>query len=446
MSNLLRVGYARRCITPKESVPLGGYGNSAARMSVRVLSDIYATCIAFSDETDKPVLLFHNDLLNIVSQIFDPIRQAIADAAGISLVHVLVAATHTHSGPDIRCEHEAIDRYLPYLKEQMVECALAALADRKSATIAVTSTKTKNMSYVRHYVLEDGSYKGVSLNIFSTSPVAYHSSEPDGTFQLVKFIREGGKDVVLANWQAHPHLTGFGKADLSADVVGVLRDELERELDCQFAYFSGASGNLNILSFEQHENFFPDYLDHGRELARYALEAAQHFTSVASGPVRLQTHTAVEPLRPVDENMLDAARDVRDFFAKNNIYRESMHYAVSKGFHSQYHATMMLRRYDMIKQGGNECMIPMYALRVGDVGFVTVPYEMFDTNGKYIRDFSPFAATIVATCANDNASYIPSAYGYLNDCYEGDVALVGPGAGERLAQKYVKMLEQLWEE
>ena len=85
----------------------------------------------------------------------------------------------------------------------------------------------------------------------------------------------------------------------------------------------------------------------------------------------------------------------------------------------------------------------MYAFSVGDVAFITAAYEMFDTNGKYIRDFSPFKATVVATCANGYTSYIPSAYGYLNECYEADSAQVPAGAGERLAQRYIKMLESM---
>ncbi len=38
--------------------------------------------------------------------------------------------------------------------------------------------------------------------------------------------------------------------------------------------------------------------------------------------------------------------------------------------------------------------------------------------------------------------YIPSAYGYLNDCYEAGYTRVTPGAGKRIAQMYVKMLEK----
>ena len=48
-NNRVRIGFGRADITPVESVPLRGYGNTSRRMSGPVLSPLYATCLAFSD-------------------------------------------------------------------------------------------------------------------------------------------------------------------------------------------------------------------------------------------------------------------------------------------------------------------------------------------------------------------------------------------------------------
>ena len=440
----LKVGYSRKCITPKESVPLAGYGNSTARMSQSVVNDLFITCCAFSDGVHPAVLLFSMDHLMIKQSHFNPIRQQIAEEHNLPFDNVLFSATHTHSGPDLGCKHEAIDRYIPFMTEQILSCAREAMADLKMATISIASNKSKYLSCVRHYMTESGEYRGVNLNVYHESPIAYCTSEPDPHIQLVKFTREGGKDVIIANWQTHPHLTGFGKADVSSDFIGVMRDEVEKALDCDFVYFSGGSGNLTINNFNKKLPIITDYLEHGKELARLALEALSNAHSVASGPVELVAHYQEETLNPPpDEETLERAKDVWNFFTTSTVYKDSIIYAESKGLHSQYQANYMLIRKRLYDEGDTQLTLPMHAFRVGDIGFVTAPYEMFDTNGKYIRDFSPFAATIVATCANDYRSYIPSAYGYLNECYEADTAMVAPGTGERLAQKYVKMLESL---
>jgi len=82
---------------------------------------------------------------------------------------------------------------------------------------------------------------------------------------------------------------------------------------------------------------------------------------------------------------------------------------------------------------------------IGDVGFVFASYEMFDTNGKYIREHSPFETTVIATYANDQNSYIPSSIGFGYGCYESDLCFFKPGTGEKLADQYVQMLQNLTE-
>ena len=69
---------------------------------------------------------------------------------------------------------------------------------------------------------------------------------------------------------------------------------------------------------------------------------------------------------------------------------------------------------------------------------------MFDTNGREIKDGSPFKATFVVTCANDGIGYIPSQMAYDHGCYGADTGKFIPGTGEILAQEYVKMLEGLY--
>ena len=55
--NAVRVGFSRADITPLESVPLAGYGNTERRMSGAILSRLYATCLAFSDGENKALLI-----------------------------------------------------------------------------------------------------------------------------------------------------------------------------------------------------------------------------------------------------------------------------------------------------------------------------------------------------------------------------------------------------
>ena len=106
-------------------------------MSTNVLSDLYAICIAVTDDDNTTALLFETDLITSWGAPTTPIRHAIAKETGLPLEHIMVGGTHSHSAPDTISDHPSIIRYLPYLQEQLIACAKEALADRKPATLSM---------------------------------------------------------------------------------------------------------------------------------------------------------------------------------------------------------------------------------------------------------------------------------------------------------------------
>ena len=62
---------------------------------------------------------------------------------------------------------------LNYVTKQLVENAKLALEDRKLVTSAeMAKTYTKGLNFVRHYVLEDGTFAGDNYGHFKLSPIA----------------------------------------------------------------------------------------------------------------------------------------------------------------------------------------------------------------------------------------------------------------------------------
>lgn len=85
----------------------------------------------------------------------------------------------------------------------------------------------------------------------------------------------------------------------------------------------------------------------------------------------------------------------------------------------------------------------IFVLDMGDLSFVAAPYEMFDTNGKEIKDGPPFATTIITTISNGGNGYIPSQLGYDHGGYSVDTGTFAAGTGEQLRDAYLKMLKEL---
>ena len=101
-----QVGFGRTDITPEDSVPLAGYGNTSKRMSTTLLDYLYASCLAITDPEGETVLLYSQDLVN--SSQTETVRQAVSQATGVPEDHIMIAATHTHSAPDQSSSHENI--------------------------------------------------------------------------------------------------------------------------------------------------------------------------------------------------------------------------------------------------------------------------------------------------------------------------------------------------
>lgn len=398
IEHALKVGYARVDISPTASVPLTGYGDTDSRFSKFILDPIYATCIAFTDESDNTVLLFHMDLCGSDATVIGMARASISRATGLPVGNIMVSATHNHSSPAIQVTSDpAIADYNAMVKQRMKDAAIAALEDRKNAEMYITSTQLEGMNFTRHYVMNDGSVRGDNFSGTGTSLVG-HVREADNTLQIVKFVREGGQDVVLVNWQAHPHRVpkGDNYNAVSSDIVGAMRDYMEENMNCLFAYFTGASGDVNSGSRISSENKTDNYLAHGQLMGQYAIDASANFRKVDVGTAQILEN--IYTAKPKKEGM-----SVND--------------------------------------------LNLYAFSIGDTAFICAPYEMFSENGEAIKANSPFEMTFVVTCANAANKYIPSYTGFDYNgklSYEGNTSRYAKGTGELLVTEYVNMLNELY--
>lgn len=442
MENNLLVGFGRRNITPTESVPLAGYGNTSKRLSTCVLNDLFTTCIAFTDGEGETVLLFYNDLVNSSAEFFDPIRQAVSDTTGIPFHNIMVSATHTHSGPDLgNGKIPSIPPYHGFLKEQMVAAAVEALADRKEATIEMGSTIVEGMNFVRHYIKENGCFASPNHHPLADSPIVRHATKADPVLQVLRFQRQGGKPVVLINWQTHPHRApAVDKFGIASDVVGAMRDALEEKAGCLFAYFTGGSGNINTVTKVPGADLIGDYVDYGNKLADHAMNALSNMQYVPGGKVACVHKVFQARVNHSEDHKLEDAKMIQKIWRETNDGNLCRRTGRPLGIYSPYHANAIVAKYDLPLLRD----VNIYAFRVGGIGFVTAPYEMFDTNGQQIKWGSPFAMTFVLTCSNDGVGYIPSAYGYHHGCYEADCTRIAPGTGEELVTEYLQLLGNLF--
>jgi len=434
----LRVGFGRQAFTPQGPAPLSGFGNDSERMSTRVLDDLFVTCIAISDENDNTVLMITSDIIRTSpSSSAKQVVRAAAKGAGLEESQVFYSATHSHSTPA-----PASGAISELLLDALKTAAADAMADRKNATMYVGRAYTENLNFVRLYTTDAGDYVGDNHGSRTGKTLTGHASEADNEVQLLRFAREDGKDILLMNWQAHPSLTsiqGDIKTDLSADYIAPCREKIEQELGCHFAFFQGAAGNLNPYSWIAEENISEtkDYKLHGSMLAQCAIDAWDSMQRVDSGPVRsMSREVEVSVDRPTGE-MAAAAVAFRSVYKSQGL--KAAVEASGGLINSTFEADGIGTRAAMNATDD----IKLCAVSFGDVSFVTAPYEMFDTNGKHVKENTPFEMTFVLYLCNGGQGYIPSEDFFDYGSYEVDTTYYVRGTAEQLADNMLQMLGEL---
>ena len=432
-----RVGYGKANITPDGQVGMGGYGRSDQRLSTGVLSYLYVTCVAITDADDNTLLLYGMDLCS--SGDAYKFAANVSDATGVPVDNIVMSASHTHSAPDYGTVASGQGDALNKLKKGLVKAAETAMEDRKEAKMYGGSVETEGMNFVRHYLCNDGTYCGDNFGD-SSSGYAGHASEADPVLQMIKFTREGDNDVYIANFQTHPHQTGgSAKYDLSADIVGEFRAAMEQELGCEIAYFTGAGGNINSRSRIEAENQTKDWKEWGKRMAKYAQSV--EYTELATGKVQSAKMEFQAAINHADDAIAGICGELRNKWNKGEITTAQVkEIGLTYGIklNSPYHAGAIASRASM----GNFSSFIIQCYSFGDVGFVSAPYEMFDTSGVQIKEGSPFPMTIIAECSNGGNGYFPSQFAFdVSGGYECDTTKYVPGTAEKLVESYLGMLE-----
>lgn len=258
IKEVFKVGYSIKDITPK-AFPIKHGNNNMSEVN----DPIYTTCVAVNDGTTT-VLIYTVDVVNINSDQYELIRKRVSSSTKVPVKNILLAPTHNHSVPKLGVHGDVANNKswtLNVVHTAMINAAKEAIADLDDAEIYTSVGKTTGMAFVRRYFLADGSFKSIQDSNQSTAAKVAYESEADDNVQVIRFVRENKKDIVMANWQAHvAHAITVHKTSVSGDFVGVARKIAESlDEDILFAMYIGASGNINLDAKVAGTQKYTDY-------------------------------------------------------------------------------------------------------------------------------------------------------------------------------------------
>ncbi|MCX7014699.1 MAG: neutral/alkaline non-lysosomal ceramidase N-terminal domain-containing protein [Candidatus Sumerlaeota bacterium] len=434
-THVCKAGNGRAVLTPPLGVKLAGYFHERIAKTVR--DDLYARALAI-ENGGRRVALVSCDLIAMCEEVSAAAKQMIERECGIPPENVLICATHTHTGPEIRpaAVMPRTEEYSSSVPRRIADAVRSAHDSLFEATLHPGRTEAHGYAFNRLHRRKDGS------EVFGLPQSLESVIAPAGPIDpelqtLTVRDREGRIRAMAVNHALHPDVIGGGAGDfISADWPGVMARTIATiygdDVDCLF--LQGTAGDVN------HRPHAPTYMpvngprkaeQIGRALAGAAMYSA-------------------ERAEPMDDLTLEGAMQVISipYYTRDAALAEEVKRlrAAEKLGPMDKH---VLERFETWPYDGKDAAVPIQTLRIGEVGIVGLPAEIFVRIGLEIKQYSPARFTFPVELANANVStYVPALDQAERGAYGARPILsrwLCADAGRRMSDAALKALHEMWD-
>ena len=388
----LRAGVAQVNITPFLGCPMAGY-SSRDRGSETIQDELYCKALVLADAETK-LAIVTNDLIGVDDGLVKQMREMIEQSTGIPGRHVLICASHTHFGPEVRRAEDATVEgpndafdlaYVSVLKKKMVTAVQLADQHLQPAHIGTGKGHTDRLSFNRHAIRPDGT----AVTSYRLPPpeenLAFGPIDPE--VGVVRIDNTDGQPIAtLINFACHPVCGVDRMYAISADYPGYAMKAVEAQVGGVCLFTLGCAGNMVPIEREGASR-----RKIGVSLAAEAIETWQW-------------------LNPIDTTKLESKQTIIELPLK------------------EAHGSKATRE------------IEVQLLKIGDLGLVGLPGEVFVEIGAAIKKAAKMENLFVVSLANGSPGYIPTRIAYDQGGYESNSSPFAQGSGETLADAAIALL------
>jgi hypothetical protein len=386
--SLLKAAAGKVDITPTQAAFIAGYGQN--RKSTGAHDTLMARCLVL--ESGKMRLAIVScDLIGLPRYEGQKIR---AHVKSVIPDHLILAATHTHSGPD------TVGQWGPDIRTRGVDEAwMESLRDKVAHLVDSTAAQLRPAN-IRFASRPD--VTGISKNI----RVPRILDTELGVMQVTG--RSDGKTIAtLVNYACHPEI--LNNRQISADFPHWLYETVEARLGGICLYVNGAQGGMITADFDEStapkgENWkAAEAL--GTSLGEQAVAALKGAEPIADTSITLQRRVFTVPL-------------------ENQMFKTLIALHVFPG--------------DVLKTGAIETEVSRFT--IGPAEFLTIPGEALPNVGFYLKRHMSGQPKFLFGLTNDFLGYIlaPEDYGLKLYDYETRVS-VGPEIEPGMVQNLLDM-------
>ncbi|MBX9582272.1 MAG: hypothetical protein K2X87_18365 [Gemmataceae bacterium] len=434
----LTAGAAAVDITPPPGCPMAGY--YSARGAEGTHDPLYAKALVLGKDGTR-VALVALDLIGTTREMVDQTRALVEKGTGIPGGHVMVSATHSHTGPVLATRtsredafggrNQVAQDYMKDLPGKIAGAVAKADAARKPARVSFATGREEDLAFNRRFHMTDGS---VGWNPGKKNPKIVRPAGPtDPSVPVVSVEAADGKPIATyVNFAMH--LDTVGGLYYSADYPGVLAAALGAvKGDGMVTLFTaGTCGDLNHVNVASPDpqKGHGEAARIGTRLAAEVLRTYEKLTPAADGPLRVTTETVELALPPVTDADVAAAKTVVEAVE-----------AGAKPAPAFLDQVQAFKAVDVAARLGKPLAVEVQVISLGDdLAWVSLPGEVFVDLGLKIKAGSPFRQTMIAELANGSIGYVPTRVAYSEGNYEVVSARCAAGSGELLVDSAVKQL------
>lgn len=425
----MKCGVYEKVITPPLGTSIPGYYHE--RLATGIKDDLYAKALVL-EQGEMVVVWIAVDTFDLTRDAVVGIRRRVQMFTGVPPEHILVAATHTHTGGHISpwFAGHVDEQYANTVVLLAADCAVMAYRNRVEARIGVGTGGESSIAFQRRFLMKDGS---VTTNPGVRNPLIDRAAGPiDPEVAVIRIDDAGGNPMGLV-WNYVCHTDAVSGTEHSADYPGVLSEAIKQELGEAVVslFFMGASGNINHHDVSGALVVGPDH--HrvmGSVLAKEVLRVWDGIDSGEPRGLRVRSDRFMVPLRYPSEAERSWAANL-----------------VGNGA-ADLSETVLANEILLIEpdRGAVE-EIELQAFRIGELALIAIPAELFVEYGLRIKAGSPFQVTLVCELANGSGhGYVCTPEAYEQGGYEPRItrmSRLAHEAGERFVERALALLQQL---
>ena len=226
---MMKTGISYKEITPRESVPLLGYGDRT-HDSEGVHDPLYAYAWWMESKGRQPRVWIVLDLCLISAVSSGELAREISRRIDIPANRIFLSTTHTHSAPDVhhisRSSEPWAKRYYGLLIDACSAAAQSARRQARPSRIEVRSAESD---------------LGVNRRDADRSI--------DRRVLILSLIDESGRERgLLFHYSCHLTVLGVDNYRISSDWLGPVRGRLQSDLGVPVMFIQGAEGNVDPVS------------------------------------------------------------------------------------------------------------------------------------------------------------------------------------------------------